>query len=388
LNGEQVGSDCAITSAGSLTHPTGFMENNGADVAVREATPAEGPALVRLAEAINDEAQELGSPQELKRMTDIATEYLRRLRESDTGSYLVASSDGEIVGFVGVRSGPLERTRGTFSIPHIGVSKALRRRGVGELLLQRAELWARNKQAHRIELRVPEANTATLALCRKCGYAIEGRLADALWHDDGWQADISLGRVLKEAGESRWEPLDVAPPAQPVDPDAIEFRVPGPRAARIMWTWECDLLTESSIHLKLPYEISPVPQLAKRLKMAVNAPRQFSLAAFVERGKEEVVVGHVHAAPNAGSRNKDLTFRLNVSRDHWGSGIGRKLVEELESWARRVNARRLSTTALGHNSRGLRFADRCGFTREAVSKDYALVDGQLSDCVSLGKVLA
>jgi GNAT superfamily N-acetyltransferase len=353
---------------------------------VSEVSPVEGPKLVRLAEEIDREDGALGISNDLTWLTGAASEYLTALKANDGGTYFAATVDGEILGFIGLLAGAFERTRGAFFVPCIGVAKAFRRRGIGELLLKGAELWARNRRAHRIGVRIPENNAAALALFRKCGFETEGRIADAQSRNGAWQAEISLGRTLKDAGEPRWDPVELAPRAEPVPLDTVEFRVPRPADARIMWTWEYELLTDSSVHLRLPYEMPAVPQLAKRLKAAA-APRRFSLAAFVDCGGNAAVVGHLQAAPNDGARDKDLTFRLNVAAGYWGSGTGRKLLEEFETWARQTGARRLSTLVLRHNSRGLRFADRCGFMCEAVAKDHALVDGRLTDGVLLGKVL-
>jgi RimJ/RimL family protein N-acetyltransferase len=70
-----------------------------------------------------------------------------------------------------------------------------------------------------------------------------------------------------------------------------------------------------------------------------------------------------------------------------GLGIGRGLWGEVEAWARRRGARRLTAAVQAHNLRGLAFAQAAGFQQEAVARNYILIEGRSADRVRLGKLL-
>jgi GNAT superfamily N-acetyltransferase len=109
------------------------------------------------------------------------------------------------------------------------------------------------------------------------------------------------------------------------------------------------------------------------------------LAALAPHGP---VVGLVEAWTDPGVRLRhDAHFRLNVLSDWYGNGVGRNLAGRLEAWARGLGIQRLTTWTVAHNGRGLRFAERCGFRREVLIPDYAMIDGRSVSFVGLGKIL-
>ncbi len=47
-----------------------------------------------------------------------------------------------------------------------------------------------------------------------------------------------------------------------------------------------------------------------------------------------------------------------------GSGLGRVLLREYESWAARCGARRLHTALVSHHARGIHFLEASGYARQ------------------------
>ena len=108
-------------------------------------------------------------------------------------------------GVLGAFAGELRRTRSVVVVGHVGVGAAHRRCGIGTRLLAAAESWARDRHAHRLELRVDEANAAAIALYRRRGFGVEGRIADAVWLNGRWHAHHLMGLRLLDRTKPRHE---------------------------------------------------------------------------------------------------------------------------------------------------------------------------------------
>ncbi len=53
-----------------------------------------------------------------------------------------------------------------------------------------------------------------------------------------------------------------------------------------------------------------------------------------------------------------------------GSGLGRVLLREYESWAARCGARKLHTALVSHHARGIRFLEASGYARQHEVENY------------------
>jgi ribosomal protein S18 acetylase RimI-like enzyme len=84
---------------------------------------------------------------------------------------LVATVDGEAVGFVSVELG----RGGVAHVPAIAVRATERGRGFGQRLLVAAERAARARGATLLHLTTAQANVEAVALFLKCGFTIERR---------------------------------------------------------------------------------------------------------------------------------------------------------------------------------------------------------------------
>ena len=98
------------------------------------------------------------------------SEFARGLSDHSSTHYLVACAEsGEIVGYGGVRS-VLDEAH----ITTIGVQQSVRRRGIGELLLDALLEHARQHNARSVTLEVRASNLAAQALYQKYGFATVG----------------------------------------------------------------------------------------------------------------------------------------------------------------------------------------------------------------------
>ena len=230
-----------------------MSQTKDAGITIREALPADGPALVEAIGRIDEETEFLGTPGEYRRWwADGGAARIAALRERGTGVYLVALSGGETVGFLGAFPGAFAATRGILYIGHVGLRRAWRGHGIGTLLFAAIEDWARRNGAWRLDLRVDEANERGLALYRKQGFAIEGRIAQSVKLADRWHAHYWMAKALRELDGPAWQRLDPAP-QRPALSGAVTIRSLRPEDARLLCAWERRVLGE------VPFALKDVP---------------------------------------------------------------------------------------------------------------------------------
>ena len=355
---------------------------------VREALPADARALFDVIMIINEETEFLGTAEDRPHWAEHPEQGLAEMRERGAGVYFIALERSEIVGFLGAFPGNLARLRGIVYVAHIGVRVAHRGRGIGPRLLEATEAWARARKARRLELRVDVANPPALALYRGHGFEIEGRVPDASLIDGAWHDHYWMGKLLIPVREPRWEPLALRPPTARATVGEVTIRPLAPSDGALVRACESILLRDAPIYVKQSYEQAPVAQIEREIAGGARNPRHFVLGAFTGVGDHERMLGHAGAGFDPWSRSRHDGFvNVNVLREAWGLGIGRRLWAKLEAWARERGARRLSGTIQAHNLRGLAFAEAAGFRREALARDYVVIDGCSADRVRLGKLL-
>jgi RimJ/RimL family protein N-acetyltransferase len=355
------------------------------EILIRAALPEEGGALLEAVGRIDEETEFLGKPGEYRRWRDGVEERLVAMRDKRSGIYLLALAGDEIIGFLGGFAGVFRRSSGVLYIGHVGLRRAWRGRGIGTRLFIAVEDWARAGGAWRLELRVDEANEHGQALYRKRGFVSEGRIADAVFLDGRAHAHYWMAKTLRPLDGADWREVDL-PPGR-VEPSALAFRPMHPEEAGLVCRWERQLLAETSFHLKEPEEVLTETAMAQVLADE-QKPGRLALAAVTRDREGERVVGYGSIAKELGLRMQhDCFCTLSLLRTHWGVDISRRLMARLEQWAREHGARRLSTSLLAHNRRGLRFAEAQGFAIEVDSPRFAIIDGRAVRRLRLAKRL-
>jgi ribosomal protein S18 acetylase RimI-like enzyme len=90
---------------------------------------------------------------------------------SDDPAIFVAEIDGQVVGFVHVRSmEDYYRRRPHGHVADLVVAQTAEGMGIGKRLLEQAELWARGQSFDWLSIAVFEENVRALALYEKVGY--------------------------------------------------------------------------------------------------------------------------------------------------------------------------------------------------------------------------
>ncbi len=182
---------------------------------IREALPADGPALVDLIMEIHEETEFLGTSEDRPPWAERPEQGLREMRQRGTGVYFIAIDSSEPIGFLGAFPGGFARTRGIVYVAHLGSRVAWRGRGIGTKLFEALEEpRQRAHRARRLELRVDVDNPSALALYRRSGFEVEGRVPDAAQIGDAWRDHYWMSQPLTAEREPRWAPLELRPPAE------------------------------------------------------------------------------------------------------------------------------------------------------------------------------
>ncbi len=356
------------------------------DIEIRVAAPGDGPALIGAIEAIDRETEYLGMAGERLAWAEQPAEMLGALQRSGDGVYLIAVEHGAVIGYVGALAGPYRSTRGVLSVPHIGVRRSHRRRGVAARLMTALEAWARTQGAHRIDLSVDQDNAEGRALYRACGYDEEGLVRDGAFDGGRWRSYIITAKLL-EAGSRVLAPVALARRPR-ADSIAVRFRPAVDADAAALRAWELALLAAPPRLFKAADEIAEPARFAEELRGVLASAAHFLVVAVTDVAGAERVVGLLATSVKPGRRlQHDISIIVNVLADYRALGVGRRLFEIGEDWARQRGAHRLSTAVHAANPIGCGFAVAMGFTAEVTMRRYARFDDGDADLLGFAKFL-
>jgi len=359
-------------------------------VSIRPAKPADGAALMRAAAEIDAETEFLGVPGQKHPWADRPEAELRSLNQNTRGVVLLAMTGrGEIIGYLSAFLGHFARNRGNLFIAVVGLRKAYRGRGIGTRLFAAVETWAREHRAWRLELRVSSLNERGLALYRKSGFAVEGRIRGGVfrrgaWTDDFWMAKLLEplpGRPLADVPRQARRPASghVAPPAE------LREMQRGDGAAFRMW--EIHMAETMPYMLKLPSEVPTAEAIERDLAHVSSDPRLWVVATAAEPRGGQRTVGFASANIEYGFRMQhDAFVNVAVLPEWQGQGLGRRLHDRVEAWAIDHDARRLTATLQAPNEAGRAFAASLGYEPEVTMRGYSLIGGRMVDRLRVGKL--
>jgi ribosomal protein S18 acetylase RimI-like enzyme len=151
------------------------------------------------------------------------------------------------------------------------------------------------------------------------------------------------------------------------------------------WGLKRALDRETSFMLLEPDERTTTErEIAEELRRVVARPNSIVLVG--EDGGE--LVGYVEAVGGGARRNRHTAHVvIGVRQQRAGQGLGRRLLGELESWAKANGIRRLELTVMTHNVRAIALYRRVGFETEGTRQAALLVDDELVDELWMAKLL-
>jgi RimJ/RimL family protein N-acetyltransferase len=104
--------------------------------------------------------------------------------------------------------------------------------------------------------------------------------------------------------------------------------------------------------------------------------------------KDGHLVGLVEACGGQYRRSRhSVHLAMGVRKDCWGLGVGRRLLDGVESWARAAGKHRLELTVMTGNERAIRLYTRAGFRVEGTRLHSLKVDGAWVDELAMAKLL-
>ena len=162
---------------------------------VRDALPADAPALVALAQAVGAEAEGWLIADDSWRGVADERRYLKAIRRHPHAAVFVAENAGEIVGRLSVARDPHPAS---YHVADLGLMVAARhrRRGVGRALLDRAVEWAGESRVRKLELHVFPHNEPAIALYDDYGFVREGYRRSHYRRDRGYVDAILMAYWL------------------------------------------------------------------------------------------------------------------------------------------------------------------------------------------------
>lgn len=166
-------------------------------IAVGVPSESDVPALIALINALAAERSQLFI-QPVDRIGGMALlrEHLSSIAANHNEIVFVAREGDVLVGLITGIRGTHPARRGAIEIG-IGVLRSHRSRGIGTALLAALEAWARAAGCHRLSLQVAITNAPAIALYRKAGFAIEGKL-DATAILNGTPVDeLAMAKLLE-----------------------------------------------------------------------------------------------------------------------------------------------------------------------------------------------
>jgi RimJ/RimL family protein N-acetyltransferase len=159
------------------------------ELVVRRSTPDDFDAWFHLFVAVAAEGRWIGREGPLDR--DERRAAFQRTLHADDGRTIVAERAGVLVGALGVTVAD--------GVAELGmmVADGHRGTGVGTSLLAACVDWARAQGAHKVALTVWPHNGPAIALYRRIGFVVEGRLRRQHRRRDGTLWDVLvMGLVL------------------------------------------------------------------------------------------------------------------------------------------------------------------------------------------------
>jgi RimJ/RimL family protein N-acetyltransferase len=103
---------------------------------------------------------------------------------------------------------------------------------------------------------------------------------------------------------------------------------------------------------------------------------------------DDNLIGYLYANGGGARRNSHTVYLvIGILQAYTGQGIGTRLFEELERWAREKGLHRLELGVMTPNTAGIALYTKMGFVIEGTRKHAYRVDGEWVDEYLMGKVL-
>ena len=174
--------------------PRSYELKNGLSLLIREAEVEDAGALISHVNRVGGESDYLTlGPGEFELTEREEADFLRKCRDLENQVYILALTEGQIVGALNFSAGHRPRTRHSGELG-MSVRKAYWGLGVGSTLLEALLEWARQTRIiKKINLRVRADNHRAILLYERKGFVKEGTIRkelflDGTYYDVDWMS--------------------------------------------------------------------------------------------------------------------------------------------------------------------------------------------------------
>jgi RimJ/RimL family protein N-acetyltransferase len=163
---------------------------------IRQIQIEDAAAFAMLIHDVEKESEfMLYGPYERKVSPEIQEKMIRSLTKGENSNIFVAENHGELVGYLIAIGGTAKRAIHSANLV-IGIREKFRGQGIGTLLFEHLEIWARNQKLHRLGLTVMSTNRAGQALYKKMGFELEGTKKHSLYVNGEFIDEYCLCKIF------------------------------------------------------------------------------------------------------------------------------------------------------------------------------------------------
>lgn len=164
---------------------------------IREATVADAAAVIAFFQQLYAESRfMLYEPGESVPTLSEQEQRIECATAANSGTMFLCEAEHQIIGICFGTRGIAKRSRYSLYIV-LGVLQAWSGQGVGRLLMEQLEAWAREHKLHRLELRVQADNQRAIGLYDKLGFKCEGLRAHSLYIEGRYVDELSMAKLLE-----------------------------------------------------------------------------------------------------------------------------------------------------------------------------------------------
>jgi RimJ/RimL family protein N-acetyltransferase len=143
--------------------------------------------------------------------------------------------------------------------------------------------------------------------------------------------------------------------------------------------------TETRFMLLEPNErTTTVVEVQAQIRHILASPNSMTFVA----ADEAQLIGYLGLYGGKYRRERSTSYLvIGIVQAYTGQGIGTRLFEAAETWARGAGVHRLELTVMAHNHAGIALYRKMGFTIEGTRREALLVDGEYVDELYMAKLL-
>jgi ribosomal-protein-alanine N-acetyltransferase len=352
------------------------LQARGGRVLLRAVAPADATELVALHRA-SRRLFGTWTPPTLT-VVQFRRNYKQWTRPGSLRFMICLEEDGRIVGDIALSQIFLGRLKSAYMGYSIGAPHA--GQGYMQEAMQLALRYAfRTLKLNRVEANIQPGNRAFIALAQRMGFSLEGYSRRYLRLANAWRDHQRWALLAQD-----WKPLRNATRHAAAQSE-IGIRDLGIADIAAFAVLRHTIASEGQFTLPEPAaELADRDKVAERIHASLTDPAHKRILA-VAGGKLAGFVSGTRGETNRSEHNVQIA--IGILQTHTGRGIGRRLMDAIETWARAAGARRLDLCVMIHNERAIALYLSCGFCIEGRTRGEYCIDGKLVDAYIMGKIL-